>query len=62
MWVRFTANFDFKPKASVTLAYLAGQERNVTRACAAQAIAAGKAVAIKRDRKPRESQGQIHRS
>lgn len=48
MWVRFTADFDWKPKPQVTLAYLAGQERNVTRGCAEKAVAAGKADPIKR--------------
>jgi len=47
-WIRFTADFDFKPKAAVTLAYVAGQEKNVTRECASRAVAAGKAVRIKR--------------
>ncbi len=48
-WVRFLADFDFKPVATVTLAYRAGQVRSVTRACADQAVARGKA---KRMRKP----------
>ncbi len=47
-WVRFTGNFDWKPKPQVTLAFLAGQERNVPRDCAVRAVAAGKAVRIKR--------------
>lgn len=51
MWVRFTADFDFKPKPQVTLAFLNGQERNVTRDCAEKAVAAGKAVRIKRNAK-----------
>jgi hypothetical protein len=49
-WVRFLANFDFEPDARggrVSLAYKAGQEVNVTRECAAKAIAAGKAKAIR---------------
>ena len=45
-WVRFTRDFDFKPKVSVTLAYLSGQERLVTTPCAELAIAKQKAVAI----------------
>jgi hypothetical protein len=48
MWVRFTADFDFKPKPQVTLAFLAGEERNVTRDCAEKAVAAGKAVRVKK--------------
>lgn len=48
MWVRFTADFDWKPKPQVTLAFLAGQERNVTRDCAEKAVAAGKAVKFRK--------------
>lgn len=55
-WVRFTANFDFKPKPQVTQAYLAGDERNVTTPCAKAAIAAGKAVEI--ERKPKDTAGE----
>jgi hypothetical protein len=51
MWIRFTADFDFKPKPQSTIAYRTGEERNVTRECADKALAAGKAVKIKRDRK-----------
>ncbi|MFI0844428.1 hypothetical protein [Mesorhizobium sp. IMUNJ 23232] len=56
-WVRFTADFDFKPKPSVTLAFLAGQERSVTRECAALAVERGKAVRLRKpskDAKPVE--------
>jgi len=42
-WVRFTSSFDFKPKPSVTLAYHAGDVKLVTTACAAAALANGKA-------------------
>ena len=52
MWVRFTADFDWKPKPQVTIAYLAGQERNVTRDCAAKAIKAGKAEKVSDGKKP----------
>lgn len=45
--VRFTADFDYKPTSQVTVGYLAGMEETVKRDCAAQAIAAGKAVRIK---------------
>lgn len=51
MWVRFTADFDWKPRPQVTQAYFAGQERNVTRDCAEKAVAAEKAVRIKRTAK-----------
>lgn len=47
-WVRFTADFDFKPKPPVTLAFKAGAVRYVTRACAAAAIAVGKALPTER--------------
>jgi hypothetical protein len=43
MWVRFLSDFDFKPKPAVTIAYPAGLVVNVTRTCAAKALAAGKA-------------------
>jgi hypothetical protein len=55
-WVRFTANFDWKPKPQVTQAFLAGQERNVTTPCADAAIAKGAAVKIRKEKaKPGES-------
>lgn len=44
-WVRFTADFDFKPKKAVTIAYQSGQVKLVTSPCARAAIAAGKAEA-----------------
>lgn len=46
--VRFTADFDYKPTAQCTIGYLAGMEETVRRECAEQAIAAGKAVRVKR--------------
>jgi hypothetical protein len=49
-WVTFTAAFDFKPKAAVTIAYRAGETRLVTTPCAQMAKAAGKAIA---SRKPK---------
>lgn len=42
--IRFTEDFDYKPTAQITVAYLAGMEMTVRRECAEQAIAAGKAV------------------
>lgn len=56
-WVRFTTDFDFKPKPSVTLAFLSGQERCVTSACAALAVEHGKGVRLRKpskDAKPVE--------
>lgn len=47
-WVRFIADFDFKPKESVTVAFKAGTLRIVPRAAAAQAVAEGKAEAAER--------------
>ena len=46
-WVRFVADFDFKPHPQTTVAYRAGDERNVTRACTAAAVANGAAERIK---------------
>lgn len=48
-WVRFTADFDWTPpeRRTVTVAYKAAEKpMNVTRACAAAAKAAGKAVGV----------------
>lgn len=42
MWVRFTADFDWRQPA-FTIAYKDGMTLNVTRACADAAVAAGKA-------------------
>ncbi|WP_442580718.1 hypothetical protein ACSBOB_01575 [Mesorhizobium sp. ASY16-5R] len=47
-WVRFTDDFDFKPKPAVTLAYLRGDECNVTTACRDAALAAGKGVPLRK--------------
>lgn len=44
--VRFTADFDFKPKPSVTVAFKAGDQKLVTTPCADAAVAAGKAVPV----------------
>ncbi len=48
MWVRFLADYDWKPKPSVTIAYTAGSVANVTRMCAAKALALGKAEKTER--------------
>lgn len=42
-WVRFTGDFDFKPKTSVTQAFRAGSVKLVTTACAKAAVTAGRA-------------------
>jgi hypothetical protein len=49
--VRFTEDFDYKPKSQVTIAYKAGTEKTVRRECADAAIAAGKAVEAEADEK-----------
>ncbi|WP_189353852.1 hypothetical protein [Mesorhizobium sp. M2A.F.Ca.ET.039.01.1.1] len=51
MWVRFTADFDWKPTSQSIIAYKAGMEQNVTRACAEAALAVEKAVKCSRPRK-----------
>jgi hypothetical protein len=48
-WVAFSAAFDWKPKPSVTQAYLAGDVKLVTTACASAAEAKGKG---RRTKKP----------
>jgi hypothetical protein len=45
-WVRFTADFDWKPKPQVTIAYRDGDELLVTSPCAEAAVKASKAVKI----------------
>ena len=47
-WVRFLADFDWKPMPAVTVAYKADMVRLVTRDCAAVAFAAGKAINTER--------------
>lgn len=48
-WVRFSDDF-YWIQPGFTIAYKAGMHLNVTRACAAEAIDKGKAVAAKRKR------------
>jgi hypothetical protein len=52
-WIRFTAPFDFKATPAVTIAYKPGVYQ-VTSACATLAVAAGKAVRLKKTRKDEE--------
>lgn len=47
-WVRFTANFDWKPTLKVMYAYRAGSVHLVHSRCAEQAIRAGKAEPCER--------------
>ncbi|MCA0025475.1 MULTISPECIES: hypothetical protein [unclassified Mesorhizobium] len=44
MWVRFTADFDWKPTPQSITAYKAGMVLNVPRACAEAACRVEKAV------------------
>lgn len=46
-WFKFTQAFDWKPRPSVTIAYLPGQVKLVTTPCAEAAIAKGKGVRVK---------------
>ena len=48
MWVRFTADFDWKPMPAVTIAYRDGMTLSVTTRCGAAAIDAGKAVRMRK--------------
>jgi hypothetical protein len=50
MRVRFTQDYDYKPVAQVTVAYLAGMVKTVKRECGRRAIEAGKAVEITRQK------------
>jgi hypothetical protein len=57
MWVRFTADFDYRPNAMTTIAYKAGMVLNVPRAAGDAAISADKAVEMRkthRDAEPEE--------
>jgi len=48
MWVRFTKDHNWV-QPGFTIAYKAGMHLNVTRACADEAVTAGKAVRAKRE-------------
>ncbi|KAB2743544.1 hypothetical protein [Brucella anthropi] len=50
-WVRFTADFDWKPMPQVTVAYRKGQCRLVTTPCANAAVAKGVAEKLKTPKK-----------
>lgn len=54
MKVRFTADFDYRPRTQVTIAYKADPARvhTVKRECGEQAIAAGKAVEVQSETTP----------
>lgn len=57
-WVRFTADFAWKPIPAVTKKFRAGTVANVTTPCANKAIARGKAERVETKRKkPDADQG-----
>jgi hypothetical protein len=58
-WVRFTENFDFSHRYGSTTAYKAGMVLNVTRRCAGAALAAKRAVRL---RKPNRDAAPIEDS
>lgn len=58
-WVRFIDNFDWRlprVRGHAIVAYKAGMVQLVMRACANEAIAQGKAVAVNEDRRGNERQ------
>ncbi|MDJ1632679.1 hypothetical protein [Rhizobium rhizogenes] len=59
--LRFTADFDYKPLPSVTIAFRAGQTCVVKRECYDRAIAAGKAVDFYRDKEAGNDANKISR-
>jgi hypothetical protein len=59
MWVRFTADYDYKATAASTVAYKAGGMYNAPSAAVDAAIACGRAVRLRkahRDEEPVEWQ------
>lgn len=48
MWVKFTADMDYRPRPGIIIAYKSGMTLNVPRAAAAQAVAADKGVVVRR--------------
>jgi hypothetical protein len=59
MWMRFLADYDWKPRPPVTIAFRAGDVKNVTRACAAAAIAAGRAEPTERPTNDRRQASRV---
>ncbi len=59
--LRFTADFDYKPLPSVTIAYRAGMTCVVKRDCYDKAIAAGRAVDFFRDKETANGADEIGR-
>jgi hypothetical protein len=58
-WVQFSSDYDHTPVAmpNVTVAYLTGMTRNVTRECAAKAILQGKARLTTKPEPANDSRG-----
>ncbi len=54
VWVRFTDRFDYKPNAGTCVVYKPGTY-NVPSACATLAVAAGKAVRLRKRHKDEEA-------
>lgn len=52
-WVRFTDDYNYR-KPAFTIAYKAGMVENVTAECATLAIAAGRAVRMRKTHKDEE--------
>ncbi len=59
MWMRFLADYDWKPRPPVTIAFKAGDVKNVTRACAAAAATAGKAIKTERPENDRREASRV---
>lgn len=53
-WIRFTADHDHRPRYGVVIAYKAGWTGNVPHAAADEAVAAGRAVRLRKARKGEE--------
>lgn len=53
-WVRFTHDYNFAATPAVTIAYKTGMVMNVPSPAAVQAIAAGKAVRMRKENKDSE--------
>lgn len=57
-WVRFNRDFDFKPRPSLTLAYMAGRAYLVSRACAEAAETAGAGALTRRPTEAGKAKGE----
>ena len=54
VWIKLLADFDYRATPAVTIAYRAGHTYNVPSAAATLAVAAGKAVRLKKTKKDEE--------